>query len=305
MNNTVCLSKDYSTTRIVIQEKPKIIINLKDKFETLLFLPKNDNRLAEGGLRKNGYFKKSYENKPLVSIITVVFNGEKYLEETIKSVINQNYDNVEYIIIDGGSTDKTMNIIKKYEDKIDYWVSEKDKGLYDAFNKGITLCIGDFIGIISSDDWLESSAIINSLDAMNDLTNEVLYANLKFIKTSKDTIVVNAPEEKELDKMKKRMIVFHPSTFIKKDIYKKYGFYNSSFRIAADYDLLLRFYLNRVKFRKLNIVITNFREGGVSSFFTFNNLLENIQARINNKCQPIILKEFMIYLYFRLRRIFN
>ena len=89
---------------------------------------------------------------PYISIITVVKNGEKYLEETIKSVINQTYKNYEYIVIDGGSKDKTLDIIKKYSDKIDYWVSETDKGLYDAFNKGMQLAKGDFIGIINSDD---------------------------------------------------------------------------------------------------------------------------------------------------------
>jgi glycosyltransferase involved in cell wall biosynthesis len=94
-------------------------------------------------------------SEPLVSIITVVFNGERYLEETIKSVINQTYKNIEYIIIDGGSTDNTLNIIKKYEDKIDYWISEKDKGIYDAINKGIKLSRGELIGIINADDYYE------------------------------------------------------------------------------------------------------------------------------------------------------
>ena len=93
-------------------------------------------------------------HKPIISIITVVFNGEKYLEETIQSVLNQTYDNVEYIIIDGGSTDGTLGIIKKYEDKIDYWVSEKDKGIYDAMNKGILVATGDWINFINAGDRL-------------------------------------------------------------------------------------------------------------------------------------------------------
>jgi len=102
----VCLDKNYSTTRLVTKNKPD------EKSGTALFLPKNEERKGEGGLRIKGYFKKSYPNKPLITVVTVVFNGEKYLEETIKSIIEQTYDNVEYLIIDGGSTDNTLNIIK-------------------------------------------------------------------------------------------------------------------------------------------------------------------------------------------------
>ena len=107
------------------------------------------NKLKEGGRRIK---KKNVNVKPFFSIITVVLNNEKFIEQTIKSVLNQKYKNFEYIIIDGGSTDSTIEIIKKYEKKIDYWVSGKDKGLYDAFNKGMSVAKGEFIGIINSDD---------------------------------------------------------------------------------------------------------------------------------------------------------
>jgi len=104
MTDTICLDEKYSTTRVVT----------RGNFESVLFLPENKERKGEGGLRAKGYFKKSYDDKLLISIITVVYNGEKYLEETILSVINQSYDNVEYIIIDGSSTDGTLDIIKNY-----------------------------------------------------------------------------------------------------------------------------------------------------------------------------------------------
>ena len=103
---------------MLTQKKPETVNNPVDKLETVLFSPMGENRKGEGGLRTKGYFKKSYEERPLISIITVVHNGEKYLEDTIQSVINQTYSNIEYILIDGGSTDGILNIMRKYEDKI-------------------------------------------------------------------------------------------------------------------------------------------------------------------------------------------
>ena len=160
MTDILSLDEGYSTTRLLTQEKPEIINTPEDKFETVLFLPEGENRKGEGGLRTKGYFKKSFDDKPLISIITVVFNGEKYLEETIQSVINQTYSNVEYIIIDGGSTDGTLDIIKKYEKKIDYWVSEKDKGIYDAMNKGIDVASGEWINFMNASDIFYNSDVL-------------------------------------------------------------------------------------------------------------------------------------------------
>src|SRR6478736_3483755 len=96
---------------------------------------------------------------PLITIITIVYNGEKHLEQTIRNVLDQNYDHLQYIIIDGGSTDQSVEIIKKYEKKLHYWISEKDKGISDAFNKGIAKATGEIIGIINADDWYESGAL--------------------------------------------------------------------------------------------------------------------------------------------------
>ena len=119
-------------------------------------IPKSKiKRFGEGGRRKKGVPKK----EPLFSIITVVYNGEKFLEKTIASVVNQSCKNFEYIIIDGGSTDKSLDIIRKYEKKIDYWVSEKDNGIYDAFNKGMIVSKGEFIGFINSDDIYKKDAL--------------------------------------------------------------------------------------------------------------------------------------------------
>ena len=118
-----CLNKNYSTTRLIVNDKPEVVGGPEDRFKTVLSLTDGENRKGEGGLRTKGYFKKSYAQKPLISIVTVVFNGEKYLEGTIQSVINQTYDNVEYIIIDGGSTDGTLDILKKLKTCCYNWIS--------------------------------------------------------------------------------------------------------------------------------------------------------------------------------------
>ena len=117
-----------------------------------------DTAEKDGGLRTRKVFKSSLPNKPLITLITAVLNNEKYLEECINSLYNQNYDNYEHIIIDGGSSDKTIEIIKKYEAKIDYWCSGLDKGIYDAFNKGMKLAKGSYLGFLNSDDVYEKDA---------------------------------------------------------------------------------------------------------------------------------------------------
>ena len=155
----ICLNQNYSTSRFLIMERPEIVNEPQYKIRKILFLPINGRHKEEGGLRIKGYFKKSIQSKPLVTIITVVLNGEDYLEQTIKSVINQTYDNIEYIVIDGGSRDKTKDIIKLYDSVIDYWVSEEDKGISDAFNKGISLATGEIIGILNASDWYENDAV--------------------------------------------------------------------------------------------------------------------------------------------------
>ena len=130
-------------------------------FEKLKFI---NDPIIHGGLRTREIFKKSYKNKPLITVITVVLNGEKNLSECIESLHKQKYDNIEHIIVDGCSKDKTLDIIKKYEDKIDYWCQKKDKGIYDAFNLGMQLASGDYIGFLNSDDVYDENAFIHLIN---------------------------------------------------------------------------------------------------------------------------------------------
>ena len=266
MIEIINLDKNYSTTCRVIKVDPqgasRIIDHLnkgEDKFKSVISLPTGKNRITEGGLRSRGYFKKSYTNKPLISIITVVFNGASHIRETIESVINQDYDNVEYIIIDGASTDGTLEIIKKYENMIDYWVSESDEGIYDAMNKGISLCRGDLVGIINADDsYLKDAFRIVKKEFENDI--DILYSDFYFLEKG------NFFRKKANHRLLSiTMSVFHPSVFMRMKIYKEYGCFDSLLKISADYKLLYTLYKDNKKFKKTTCLLTAMRVGGVST----------------------------------------
>ena len=271
MTNTISLDAKYSTTRLLTKEKPIVENKPEDKFETVLFLPKGEDRKGEGGLRTKGYFKKSYSDKPLISIITVVFNGEKYLEQTIQSVISQTYDNVEYIIIDGGSTDGTLEIIKKHEDQIDYWVSEKDAGIYDAMNKGLKLSMGKVIGIINADDWYVDDAIEKSVMPL--LDNGADYTIGKVRKIPSNMIVTPLfPLKSEIYQ---GMMYPHIGAFISREVYKKIGLFDTEYKVSADFDMAMRIHLQGFKSIYVQQIIGNVLEGGVSA--------DNIAKKENKK----------------------
>jgi glycosyltransferase involved in cell wall biosynthesis len=220
---------------MVTKEPPNIKKDTSSQMQAKLFLPPHPQRQGEGGLRTNGYFKKSFNDKPLISIITVVFNGQKYLEQTIQSVLNQSYDNVEYIIIDGGSTDGTLDIIRKYEHAIDYWVSEPDKGIYDAMNKGIDLFTGDWLYYLGSDDFLLRHAITN-LQLQQFKTDTVVYSDVYMPRQHK---IYDGKFSKY--KLMLRNIC-HQSVFYGKDTIKG-KFFDLSFKILSDRHMNMRLFV--------------------------------------------------------------
>ena len=264
MSNTICLDERYSTTKLLTKKKPEIVKNGEGKFQSVLFLPEAEGRKGEGGLRAKGYFKKSYEDKPLVSIVTVVYNGEKFLEETIQSVISQTYENVEYIIIDGGSTDGTLDIIKRNEDKIDYWISEKDKGIYDAMNKGIDVASGEIMGLINADDWYEKDTIDMVIKKYSgDKNFDIFHGNLNYINKSEKIYKPNFSHRKML---LQGMSLYHPTCFVKRSIYEEEKF-DVNYQLAADYKLIFSMMLKEKKFCYIDKVLANMRAGGAGTVF--------------------------------------
>lgn len=293
MSTAICLDKKYSTTRLVTQEKPTITKNPSDKFETVLFLPPGEGRKGEGGLRTKGYFKKSYENKPLISVITVVYNGEKYLEETIQSVINQTYDNVEYIIIDGGSTDGTLDIIKKYEDRIDYWVSEKDSGISDAFNKGAKVAHGDYINFQGDGDgFYAPDALEKVFQGIN--PNEDIFVSAKIQRIDEDNNEIYTSKHTESFNSKSllfRMSLPHQGLFTHKSYFQKYGLFDVNNTFCMDYDHLLRAYHEFPKVVTKDIIVARWRADGLGNGRTLEIFKEYDKIKRDNK----VASDFVLY----------
>ncbi len=202
--------------------------------------------------------------KPLISIITVVYNGEKYLEETILSVINQTYDNVEYIIIDGGSTDRTVDIIKKYEDKISYWVSEKDEGIYDAMNKGIVKATGDIVGLINADDWYEKDTVAHIVKkSIKHKDIDIFHGNLMYYS---DDVKLFKPSFSFFNMFLKGMSLFHPTCFVRKEIYNNRK-YDTNYKLVADYKFIFFMMIKEKKFLYIDETLSNMRAGGMGTVF--------------------------------------
>ena len=216
-----------------------------------------------------------------VSIITISYNSEETIEDTIRSVVNQDYPNIEYIIIDGASTDSTLSIVKKYEDDIAKIISEPDKGIYDAMNKGVEAATGDIIGILNSDDIYASDKVISSI--VNTIgEKDSVYADLVYVdreNTDKITRYWKSGEYKE-GLFKKGWMPPHPTFFLRKECYNKYGVYNLELKSAADYELMLRMiHKHKISVAYLPETITKMRVGGQSNVTLKNRIKANKEDR--------------------------
>ena len=216
-----------------------------------------------------------------VSIITVTFNCEDTIEDTMLSVFSQNYKNIEYIIIDGGSTDNTMINVKKYNKNINHIISEKDQGMYDAINKGIKLSTGDIVHILNSDDvYADQNILSEVVDLFKKKSCEILLSKIIFFKK------INQINHKQYFTREVGIKFFspnllrfgfmpaHPGTFIKKNIYDKFGMYKINYQIASDYELFVRLLMKfKVPYLKYDKLTVKMREGGKSSKNIYSNYI--------------------------------
>lgn len=239
--------------------------------------------MQNGGLRSSGITKKSTDEKPLISVVTVVYNGEATLEQTILSVVSQTYENVEYIIVDGGSKDGTIDIIKKYECKIDYWQSEPDRGIYDAMNKGIGLALGEWIYIIGADDFFVDENVINELSDLFIGSYDVISGTVWAVNSKGFQYAFDNNYSRTIDEDNMYGISApHQGIFIRRKIMNKYLF-DIKYNIAADLKLNLQLWGDRaLKIKKVKNKIAYYSCEGTSG--------KNIKKRTQETKE--ILKEF-------------
>jgi glycosyltransferase len=231
-----------------------------------------------------------------VSVITVCYNSAETIESTIKSVLSQTYTSIEYIIVDGKSTDSTLSIIEKYKSKIAKIISEKDNGIYDALNKGIASATGDIVAIIHADDFYTSNEVIADIVRVFEKEQvDCVYGDLQYVDRL-DTAIVKRnwiSGEYKKEKFLKGWMPPHPAFFAKKKCYENFGIFNTSFKTAADYELMLRFlYKHNCSVAYLPKVLVKMRVGGKSNITLANRIKANREdkrAWIINDLKPGIL----------------
>lgn len=237
----------------------------------------------------------------LLSIITPSFNSEKTIERTLKSVLMQDFKDYEYWIIDGGSTDSTCNIIKKYEALFEgklQWLSEPDKGIYDAFNKGITKSTGNYIWIVNSDDWVEPLAFTVIAKIIQSYQNKdeypVISGAMNFCTKDGVKIRISKSSKERAAYCYKcdAMGVTHPATIVPRWIYEKYGSFDCNFHIIGDLDWFHRIYVQNVPILFIDDILTNMSDGGISHHFDYSKYARDYWLFLNRKYHNLLICYF-------------
>lgn len=235
-----------------------------------------------------------------ISLITVCYNAEKTIERTIKSVLSQDYENVEYIVIDGLSNDRTMQIVNQYIDQISITVSERDMGMYDAINKGIKMSKGDIIGILNSDDAFTNQNVLRLIAEgfSHNSDIEAVIGNIVFVNNQEKIIRYYSSEGWNPNKFIKGYMPPHPSFYCKREAFVKYGNYRTDFEIAADFELMIRFFkTNSINFKYMPFTMVNMKMGGKSTRGLCSTM--KINQEILKACKLNGLKTNYLKLYLK------
>jgi glycosyltransferase involved in cell wall biosynthesis len=235
-----------------------------------------------------------------ISIITVCYNSVATIEKTILSVASQTHKNIEYILVDGNSSDGTLDIIKKHQDKITQWISEPDKGLYDAMNKGIALATGDIIGILNSDDTFNSNTVIEEIVHFHQQNNiEASIGNILQHRVDGKVVRIYSSKFWKPEKLTIGFMPPHPSIFFKREVFYKFGSYHLGYKIAADYELITRFFLkNKISWKYSGIMTTAMLVGGLSTsgISSYKLITKEIQKAL--AMNGVLFSPFMIQIRF-------
>jgi hypothetical protein len=249
------------------------ILSGRDPVSRALSLANMTAEQLRGGRRERGEQRSGTADRPLVSIVTVVYNGAATLERTIQSVLGQGYANIEYVVVDGGSTDGTLDLLRRYEDRLDLWVSERDKGIYDAMNKGVALCTGEWVGLINADDWYEGDTVervVKAAKARPDIN--IVHGD----------IWIHYPNAHRKQKTAKRngflltyweMVLNHPSFFVRRSYYQGRPF-DATLRVSGDHKWTLSAWMeSQAQFLYLPGPLANFTAGGASMTIPLKRVL--------------------------------
>lgn len=246
---------------------------------------------STGTLNKKGH-------RPLVTIIIAVYNAADTLEETLLSIIGQTYKHLEILVIDGASTDGSVEIIKKYEKDIDYWVSEKDKGISDAFNKGVKLAKGDYINFQGAGDLLESNTAISALfDKDQDEWPVLVAGRVRRVDEKNENTLWISPMPSDLQfnhrSLLWRMSLYHQGLFTHQTFFKTYGLFGTDYKFSMDYEHLLRAYHDFPKVQLVDIIVSKWRAGGVGSNKDRAVFKEYDLIKRQNKIEPPVILDLI------------
>lgn len=237
-----------------------------------------------------------------VSIVTVCFNAEATIEDTLQSVLSQSHDDVEYIVVDGASTDATMEIINRYKQKIDVIISELDHGIYDAMNKGIAKATGEIVGILNADDFYANDRVIERVVREFESSGvDAVFADLVYVRPQNTDRIVRTYSSATFtpERFAYGWMPAHPTFFLKKEYYDSYGTYKCDYKIAADYELLIRMlHIHKVRYSYIPETLIKMRTGGVSTRSFKSNLILNqeiLRACSENGIHTNLLKIYSKY----------
>lgn len=249
----------------------------------------------------------------LITIITVSYNSEKTIEKTISSILQQEHKDIEYIVVDGNSSDSTKNILKKHESdfakrQIIYkWISEDDSGTSEAMNKGIAISTGEVIGFLASDDWYNQDTLKVVQQAfVQDTSADIIHGGMMLCNKEGDNIRYCKPRT-NYKRLWMSMMILFPSVFVKKGVLKNIGGFNEKYKLANDYDFILRAWKANCKFNCIDTSLTNMRKGGMSDLGLLDSWRECEIISIDNGLNPIYAKAFNVirHLKYRIRAIIS
>lgn len=232
-----------------------------------------------------------------ISIVTISYNAREYIAQTIESVISQSYKNIEYVVIDGGSTDGTAEVVRAYSPYIDYFISEKDDGISDAFNKGINACTGELVFLLSADDFLQDDALHRVVRIFNQYQPDVIHGSILMLNPESGNLVRSKP----IPGLKNPYFgqpLKHGATFVTKKAYEKVGGYNTKYKYAMDYDMTLKLLEAGMVFQYLDIDVATIRAGGVNHIYRRETIEECRQITIAHGTHRIfawLYKEWKLF----------